>query len=77
MFRKVGDTYINDRGESFHLLQPELNDYTFWLFDRTPYGDLQILEPVTFTNFAPIIVFCIISCFIGSSIGLWLNRVKR
>ena len=38
---------------------------------------LQILESVTFTSFAPIIIFCIISCFIGSSIGLWLNRVKR
>ena len=77
MFRKVGDNYINDSGESVQLLQPELNDYTFWLLDRTPYGDLQILEPVTFKSFAPIIVFCIISCLLGSAIGGWLNRVKR
>jgi len=38
---------------------------------------LQILDPVTLTSFAPIIVFCIISCLIGSAIGGWLNRVKR
>ena len=77
MFRKVGDTYINDSGQTVELLQPELHDYTFWLLDRTPYGDFQLLEPVTLTNFAPIIVFCIISCLIGSAIGGWLNRVKR
>ena len=77
MFRKVGDSFINENGETVELLQPELNDYTFWLLDRTPYGDLQILEPVTFSNFMPIIIFCIISCFIGSAIGGWLSRIKR
>ena len=73
----VGEKFINKAGEIVQLIKPELHDYTFWFMDKSAYGDWVIIEPVNLFNFLPLVLFCIVSCIIGSFIGGWLNRVKR
>jgi len=77
MYIKSGEKFINKAGEIVQLIKPELHDYTFWFMDKSAYGDWVIIEPVNLFNFLPLVLFCIVSCIIGSFIGGWLNRVKR
>ena len=77
MYLKVGENFVNNSGEIVKLIKPELNDYMFWLIDRSAYGSWVPIETVNFFNFFPLIIFCIISCMLGSFIGGWLSKVKR
>jgi len=76
-FTKVGDNYINNSGEIVNLISPESNDYIFWFFDRSSYGDLIVMDPVNIQNILIVLLLSIFSCTIGSLFGKWLSNVKR
>lgn len=76
-YTKVGENYLDGSGDVVNLINPESNDYIFWFYDKTSYGDLIIMDPISIQGLLVVTVLCIFSTTIGSLFGKWLSKVKR